>query len=382
MRKCIVLLIGLFIISNSYCQKLSEKQKILHEIDSIRILFEIPAVAFGVVSDDSIIIKGALGVREINTIDSVTIQDKFHIGSNTKAVTSFIAGKLIDEGIISWNTKFFDLFPELKNTSRPEYFEIELKDLLSHRALINPFKSGKQWTVLEQYYELNTSNTKSFYDFSKFLLTLEPVKYDSAEIYRYSNAGYLLAALMLEKVTNKTYAQLVEKTNQEIGVNFQIGWPRQYNKYQPVGYVAPNELGIGDKSGLIEMPDSILNDNMFKDFQYYCLPAGDICVSMPDYLKFIQLNLAGLNGQNNYLKSETYNFIFNGEKEYSMGWGNWIVNGNHYYGHSGSLVTFYTHTVILKELKVAIVIMINAGNGKSKGGLFTIKEYLEKKYAI
>ena len=144
MKKIIVLLMGLFIISDCYCQNISEKQKILHEIDSIRIHFNIPAVAFGVVSDNSVIIQGALGVREINTNDTVTIKDKFHIGSNTKAITSFIAGKLVDEGLISWNTKFFDLFPELKVTSKPEYYEIELKDLLSHRALINPFKSGKQ----------------------------------------------------------------------------------------------------------------------------------------------------------------------------------------------------------------------------------------------
>jgi len=382
MRKSIVLLISLLIISNCYCQKLSETQKIIHEIDSIRIRFDIPAVAFGVISRDNVVLQGALGVSEINTNDSVTINHKFHIGSNTKALTSFIAGKLVDNGLISWNTKFFDLFPELKTTSKSEYYEIELKDLLSHRAFINPFKGGNQWNILEQFYEINTSNTKSNYNFSKFLLTLEPVKFDSTEIYKYSNAGYLLAALMLEKVSNKKYEQLLEKINQELSVDFQIGWPRQLNKNQPVGYIVPSELGLGTEGGLIEMPDSILNDDLFKDFQYYCRPAGDICVSITDYLKFIQLNLAGLNGQNNYLKSETYDFIFNGEKEYSMGWGNWIVNGNHYYGHSGSLVTFYTHTVILKELKVAIVIMINAGNGKSKGGLFTIKEYLEKKYAI
>ncbi|MHC1703255.1 MAG: serine hydrolase domain-containing protein [Tenuifilaceae bacterium] len=378
MKKSIVLLMGLFIISDCYCQNLSEKQKILHEIDSIRILFNIPAVAFGVVSANSVIIQGALGIREINTNDTVTIKDKFHIGSNTKAITSFIAGKLVDEGLISWNTKFFDLFPELKVTSKPEYYEIELKDLLSHRALINPFKSGKQWNTLQQFNELTTNNTKSNYNFSKFLLTLEAVKYDSAEFYRYSNAGYLLAALMLEKVSNKTYEQLVEKTNQDLGVDFQIGWPRQHSKLQPLGHIVPKELGFGKESGLNAMPDSILNDDMLKDFQYYCRPAGDICVSITDYLKFIQLNLAGLNGQNNYLKSGTYDYIFNGEREYSMGWGNWIVNGNHYYGHSGSLITFYTHTVILKELKVAIVILVNAGNGKSIGGLFTIKEFLEK----
>ena len=382
MRKSFVLFIGFLIISSCYSQESFEIKKMLNKIDSIRIRFDIPAVAFGVVRDDSILLQGAIGVREINTNDSITIYDKFHIGSDSKALTSFIAGKLVDNGLISWNTKFFDLFPELKATSKPGYYEIELKDLLSHRAFIDPFKGGNQWNILEQFYKIDTTKTRSNYNFSKFLLTLEPTKYDSTEIYKYSNAGYLLAALMLEKVSNKTYEQLIEKINKDLSLDFQIGWPRQLNSNQPVGYISPIELGLSKESGLIELPDSILNDDMFKDFQYYCRPAGDLCVSITDYLKFIQLNLAGLNGQNNYLKSETYDFIFNGEKDYSMGWGNWILNGKHHYGHSGSLVTFYTYTEIIKESKVAIVIMMNAGNGKSKGGLFTIKEYLENKYAL
>ena len=382
MRKSFVLFIGFLIISSCYSQESFEIKKMLNKIDSIRIRFDIPAVAFGVVRDDSILLQGAIGVREINTNDSITIYDKFHIGSDSKALTSFIAGKLVDNGLISWNTKFFDLFPELKATSKPGYYEIELKDLLSHRAFIDPFKGGNQWNILEQFYKIDTNKTRSNYNFSKFLLTLEPTKYDSTEIYKYSNAGYLLAALMLEKVSNKTYEQLIEKINKDLSLDFQIGWPRQLNSNQPVGYISPIELGLSKESGLIELPDSILNDDMFKDFQYYCRPAGDLCVSITDYLKFIQLNLAGLNGQNNYLKSETYDFIFNGEKDYSMGWGNWILNGKHHYGHSGSLVTFYTYTEIIKESKVAIVIMMNAGNGKSKGGLFTIKEYLENKYAL
>lgn len=382
MRKSIVLFISLFIISNCHSQESPEIKKILHEIDSIRIRFDIPAVAFGVVSDDSILLQGVTGVREINTKDSVTIYDKFHIGSNTKAITSFIAGKLVDNGLISWNTKFFDLFPELKAKSKLGYYEIELKDLLSHRAFIDPFKGGKQWNVLEQYYKIDTNKTRSNYNFSKYLLTLEPVKYDSTEIYKYSNAGYLLAALMLEKVSNKTYEQLLEKFNQDLNVDFQIGWPRKLGNNQPVGYISPIELELSKESGLTEMPDSILNDDMFKDFQYYCRPAGDICVSITDFLKFVQLNLTGLNGQNNYLKSKTYDYIFTGEKEYAMGWGNWLKNGHHYHDHSGTLATFYSYALIIPELNVGIVIMINAGNGKSKGGFYTIKEYLENKYAL
>lgn len=110
MRKSFVLFISFLIISSCYSQESFEIKKTLHKIDSIRIRFDIPAVAFGVVRDDSILLQGAIGVREINTNDSITIYDKFHIGSNSKALTSFIAGKLVDNGLISWNTKFLIYF--------------------------------------------------------------------------------------------------------------------------------------------------------------------------------------------------------------------------------------------------------------------------------
>ena len=270
----------------------------------------------------------------------------------------------------------------MKTSSKPEYYKIELKDLLSHRARINPFKGDSVLNTLHQFNEFNKTYNNSFYEFSKFLLTLEPIKYDSSEFYKSPNAGYLLATLMLEKVSGKTYDQLIGKLNQDLDVDFQIGWPKQINKFQPNGHLVLNEQGLGKDSVLVVMPDSIFMAwDLWREFQYYCKPSGDLCVSISDYLKFIQYNLKGLNGQDNYLKTKTYDFIFNGEKESSMGWGNRIKNGNHYYGHIGSMCTFYTYTALIKEKRIGIVIMINSGNNESFDGLVRIDKYLENKYA-
>ena len=45
-------------------------------------------------------------------------------------------------------------------------------------------------------------------------------------------------------------------------------------------------------------------------------------MNVNDFLKFLQLNINGINGENNYLKSETYKQIFTTYSDYSMGW--WI----------------------------------------------------------
>ena len=79
------------------------------KIDSLRVKYNIPAIAYGIIRNDSVLVEHVTGFRNIETKEKASPNDLFHIGSNTKAFTSFLAGKLIEKGLISWNTKFFDL---------------------------------------------------------------------------------------------------------------------------------------------------------------------------------------------------------------------------------------------------------------------------------
>src|SRR4051812_27090726 len=63
----------------------------------------------------------------------------FRLGSNTKAVTGFIAATVVQQHKIEWSTRFFDLFPELKAGSRPDYYDITLKDLLTLRTALSHY---------------------------------------------------------------------------------------------------------------------------------------------------------------------------------------------------------------------------------------------------
>ena len=248
------------------------------------------------------------------------------------------------------------------------------------RTLLPSTNDWEAKKIIDGYNEQNKNDRFDDYKFAQYVLTLEPVKYDSGQFYRYTSMGYLLAALMLEKVSGLTYKQLVEKTNKDLDVNFVIGWPQDFSKNQPSGHLVPSEAGWGESNKL-----EVLNGDRFtdwgEDFLHYLIPSGHHSVTIFDYLKFLQLNLKGISGQNNYLQTSTYNFIFNGAIEYSMGWGNDIVNGKSYYSHSGSAGNYYANAIIIKESGIVLSIMANAGNGETKWGLLQIIKYLEKKYA-
>jgi CubicO group peptidase (beta-lactamase class C family) len=66
--------------------------------------FGLPAVAAAAVKDGKILAVGAVGTRRIDAATPVTLQDRFHIGSDTKAMTSLLAAILVEEGKLRWNT--------------------------------------------------------------------------------------------------------------------------------------------------------------------------------------------------------------------------------------------------------------------------------------
>jgi len=113
---------------------------VARQIDSIRVAHNIPSIAYGVIRNDSIIVINTLGYRDIITKERAQSEDYYHIGSNTKAFTGFLAAKMVEDNLIKWSTKVFDLYPELKNGSNTAYYDITLKELLSHRARLINFK--------------------------------------------------------------------------------------------------------------------------------------------------------------------------------------------------------------------------------------------------
>ncbi len=81
-------------------------------VEQARVQCEIPGVAIGIVQDGKIIFEQGLGLRDLNKQDEVTPQTLFMIGSTTKALTTFMMARLIDEGAFTWDTPATQLMPD------------------------------------------------------------------------------------------------------------------------------------------------------------------------------------------------------------------------------------------------------------------------------
>ncbi len=363
MKKYLLIIISSVI---SLTIKAQDFQKIS---DSLMVRHNIPELAYAVISVDSILDLKVFGFHrtDLKTEQTkATFSDYFHLGSNTKAITGFIAAYLVEQNKIKWTTKFFDLFPSWKTKSNAAYYDITLADLLSHRAKIQPYTSGLEYQELPEFIGNQSAQRKQF---SRYLLCEKPVRSNN-KLYNYSNAGYSIAALMLEKVTGKTWEQLTKQIMlKTMQVDIQFGWPNKLNVNQPFGHwmerdtlkaLLPNieyNLALGE-------------------------PAGDISMTLPDYAKFIQLNLKGLAGKNNILQSSTYEFLHFGLKEYSIGWGNINNTDKQLSEHSGSAGTFFCYTQLDKRKKLAYIILANSATSGTQNGIFKLLSELQKYYSM
>jgi D-alanyl-D-alanine carboxypeptidase len=339
---------------------------VARQIDSLRIANNIASIAYGVIRDDSIIVINTVGYRDILTKESSQSGDLYHIGSNTKAFTGFLAAKIVEDNLIKWETKFFDLYPELKNESNTAYFDITLKELLSHRAQLINFEERAEIEIVLNKYKESISDSLSLpekrYHLVKEVLKFEPLpKYDECKR-SYSNAGFIAAALMLEKVTGQSWETLMIKLSDELKLGIHIGSPIDFGIHQPKGHINPKQYGLDIDKDLIPVQDEQgLLPSDFYEFLQLCAPAGNISISANDFLKFLQLNINGINGENNYLKTKTYKQIFSTYPYYSMGWGN-DPEENLRHAHRGSNMMFNSFAGISPENKLGIVIMINTRN--------------------
>jgi CubicO group peptidase (beta-lactamase class C family) len=311
--------------------------------------FGVPAFAVVTMDTSEILESHTYGVRIWNGKDSINIDNYFHIGSCSKSILAVIAAKLIQEHRISWDTKFFHLYPELVATSLPDYKDITLQDLIVCKAGLKPFTRGD-----EIFPEIPDSLVNARYEFARWLLTLPPtVKKDNGRFqFQYSNAGYTVASLMLEKVTDMKFENVVEKyITEEMGIEVIWGFPNKTDSHQPWGHtIVGGVYETFPPSHQYELP-------------YLLIPAGDLSMKPLGFAKYVQHHLKGLLGVDHFLNTEHYRYLHYTEKGFSLGVYNTRQFGKNYSGMDGSAGTFFCRAIIIPDEDFAFIIMANAGTG-------------------
>jgi len=330
--------------------------------ESIRVKYNIPELNYAVVSSDSILEIQALGYQRIHSNYKAKIDDKFRLGSLTKTVTSYIASVLVKEGKIKWDTKFFDLYPELKAQSNPNFYNFTLQDFITFRAHLATWSYGNETPAQN---EIKGNKQQQRYEFIAWFFKQDPLISEKQDVY-WSNPSYVAAGLMLEKAAGTSYETLVQELGKSLNINFDFGQPNLNDIHQPWGH---------DENLKPEAPALNYKLNWLSS-------AGNINVSLPDYCKFIQMQLQGLQGKSKLFKAEEFDKMHFGLPEFSFGWQSEFDKKGilQYSFHNGNPGTFLTKVYLCKSINKAFIIFANVQSEEADKGLMLLLEQLQKKY--
>lgn len=89
-------------------------ERILAAADKAREAAGVPGEGIALVQGGKIVFEGGLGVKELGKPDKVGARTAFLIASNTKALTTLLLAKLVDEKKLAWDTPAKKLFPDFK----------------------------------------------------------------------------------------------------------------------------------------------------------------------------------------------------------------------------------------------------------------------------
>lgn len=179
--------------------------------------YQLPALAAAVAKGGRIVAAGAVGVRRAGTATPVTLNDRFHIGSDTKAMTALLAAMCVEEGRLRWDSTPAEVFPELAAGMDPGFAAAPLVSLLSHSSGL-PSDNDEVGEALRQ----SLFEDGNLDDLRLFLVRewgRRPLEAPPGARFAYSNLGYVVAGAMIERAAAKTWDELmVERVFAPLGL--------------------------------------------------------------------------------------------------------------------------------------------------------------------
>ncbi len=323
-------------------------------LDPLREQHGVPAMVAGVARDGELLAVGAVGTDRFGGDSPATVDERWHIGSNTKAMTATLIARLVQRDVLSWDdtvgTVLADLGPD------PAWSSVTLDQLLTHSAGL-PANPGTLWMVRL------LATSKEPVEARRAMLEVvlaEPPIHEPGTTYLYSNLGFATAAAMAEVVTGSTYAELMQR-----------------EVFEPLGVVdwgfgpppPPSPLGhVGDPGGFTVVESVPVADN-----PRALEPAGTLHFTLASWARFVGAHVDGARGGgSDYLPTEAWAELHRPRLEdYAMGWGSltpeWL--GEPALTHSGSNSMWYARVVAVPGWNAAFLVATNCGGDACKAAV-------------
>lgn len=337
--------------------------------------YQLPGLALGVIEDGKVVHIRTAGELRAGQGEPVNADTLFKIASTTKAMTTAVLARLVDQGKLRWDDPVIKHLPEFRMQDPWVTQNMQVRDLLIHNSGLRPFAGDLMLWPEPNHFGRD--------DIIAGLAHLKPAQSFRAN-YAYDNLLYVVAGKVAEQAGGKPYAELVrEHLFVPLGMDrCQVGsWQRD-----AVGNIAQPHIRQGDANVLVREDGEQIPDTPL-------MAAGGVRCSVKDMLTWMQAWLVP-ESHPGWLSEkqrrevwtlqvpmpmsarmrEWDNSHFSG---YGYGWRLSDVDGQWKVAHTGTLMGMYTSLVLLPDKRNGFILMTN---GEAEDARTTLTQALVKHY--
>jgi CubicO group peptidase (beta-lactamase class C family) len=157
---------------------------------------KVPGAAIALVQDGKVALARAYGQRDVEANLPATTATQFMIASITKSFTATGVALLHNEGRLDWTKPVRDYLPEFRLHDPVATERLTIRDLLSHQSGLPPH----DWVYLP--------GDRAPAELLGVMRHLEP-RHDIRSAYEYSNLGYNVVGLLIERVSGQSYEAFI-----------------------------------------------------------------------------------------------------------------------------------------------------------------------------
>jgi CubicO group peptidase (beta-lactamase class C family) len=197
-----------------------------------------PGAAVLVVRNGRAVFRRGYGVTDLRTLRRIDADTNFRLASFTKQFTAACIMLLARDGKLHYDDRLTDFFPDFPAYGR----SITVRNLLNHTSGLPDYED----ILMKQYEGMPPEKVPQILDAGvlKLLGAQTSGKFPAGSKWEYSNSGYAVLAMIVEKVSGKPFGQfLQERIFTPLGMKHTLAYEKGKNEvpHRAYGYTKQDD---------------------------------------------------------------------------------------------------------------------------------------------
>jgi D-alanyl-D-alanine carboxypeptidase len=294
----------------------------------------VPSASIGIVQDGHIVYTHAFGLARVTPPISADASMAYPIGSISKQFTATAILILEQQGKLSLQDPVSKFFPELTRSN-----DVKILNLLTHTSGYQDY-APQDYTI--PAWKLPGDPLKVVHEFAG-----KPLDFDPGTQWQYSNTNFVLAALIVQKVSGEPFAKFLrDNVLAPASLEHVLNLNVDQSKLEVTGYMRNALAPI--RPAALEAPGWYFGD-------------GDLAMPVSQLLKWdLTILNQSLLSSASYKEMETPFLLKSGkDSQYGLGVEIFSLNGRHVIAHSGEVGGFVAENILFPDEHSAIAVLTN-----------------------